>query len=269
MSDRSQSQQLLLEIAHCPHVEWIRSNPAGKHPCANLVRSQNKQRHFQLPEPWSGDIESAPILFLGANPSIAHCTCTDDQPCAGEKFPTSATADDTIIDFFSRRFGAPWAQITPSGPVKTLRHDGKHRTGGGTFWGWARNRAKQILGRDPVIGTDFALTEVVHCKSRGVAAGVTPDCVATCTALYLNRVLAIAGARVVVCVGKQAHTSIQKLYPGTVPVDGGTTAGPVSIAGRCRCFAFLTAPAASGSHKTLTSAEVAVLRRCLYIPPQA
>lgn len=260
MNGPSPSEQLLLEIAHCPYASQIRDDASLVHPCGNLVRSQSPMRPFQLPEPWSGDIERAPILFLSSNPSIAPCVCRDRVPCTGEVFPTEEMPEGQVIDFFSRRFQAPWAALTPQRGVETLRHNGAYLKGGGKYWGWARNRADQLLGRPASIGTDFALTEVVHCKSIGVGAGVTPGCVATCTGLYLDRVLALAAAPVLICVGKQAHASIRARYPGAVPPDGCRIVGPVPVGGRDRCFVFLPAPSGAEAGKTLTSAEVKGIR---------
>lgn len=131
----TKSQRLLLEIARCPHVSHIRRGAKLVHPCAQLVRSQPIDKPLQLPEPWSGDIEHAPILFLSSNPSIAHCDCKDGVRCSGEEFPTEAASDATVIDFFSRRFAPPWACIPPKGPVKTLRHDGSYQAGGASTGG--------------------------------------------------------------------------------------------------------------------------------------
>jgi hypothetical protein len=34
---------------------------------------------FQHPEPWSGDLESAPLLFVGSNPGSGNDVCPDAQ----------------------------------------------------------------------------------------------------------------------------------------------------------------------------------------------
>jgi hypothetical protein len=56
-----------------------------------------------------------------------------------------------------------------------------HRDKGTRFWFAARARASELLERSAVAGHDFALTEVVHCKSAagsGVAEAY-PTCVQT------------------------------------------------------------------------------------------
>ena len=59
---------------------------------------------------------------------------------------------------------------------------------------WARGKARP--------GEDFALSEVVHCKSKkeeGVASALS-----TCSGRYLNELLSCSGALVIVLVGKKA-----------------------------------------------------------------
>jgi len=51
---------------------------------------------FHLPEPWSGRIESTPILFVSSNPSFNR----------REDFPTVSWDDDRIEAFFTTRFEA-------------------------------------------------------------------------------------------------------------------------------------------------------------------
>ena len=73
-----------------------------------------------------------------------------------------------------------------------------------------RARAKEILGPDAIPGTDFALTEVVRCKSRqekGVAAAMN-----TCAELWLSPVLAQSKALVVVLLGKRAQEACSKIW---------------------------------------------------------
>ena len=49
---------------------------------------------LQVPEPWSGDLEGAPILFLSSNPSIS----------TAELYPRWKWPDEEIAGFFGRRF---------------------------------------------------------------------------------------------------------------------------------------------------------------------
>jgi hypothetical protein len=72
----------LLAVARCPIVEECLEAAEPAHPCAKLVLTQWdgvpageriatwRSRH-ELPEPWRGRIELAPILFVSSNPSIS------------------------------------------------------------------------------------------------------------------------------------------------------------------------------------------------------
>lgn len=72
----------LLEVARCPILEQCLEAAQPSHPCAGVVLTQWsdvspteriatwRARH-QLPEPWRGRINVAPILFVSSNPSIS------------------------------------------------------------------------------------------------------------------------------------------------------------------------------------------------------
>jgi hypothetical protein len=59
--------------------------------------------------------------------------------------------------------------------------------------------ATDLLGRAPVPGQDYALTEVVHCGS-GVERGVD-EALETCSSRYLKRVISLSPAKLLVLVG--------------------------------------------------------------------
>ena len=138
--------ELLLAITRCP--ELITARTSGAHPCSKIA---SVQRHdaYQVPEPWSGHIERAPILFVASNPSI------DED----ERFPTASWSEADTIDYFQRRFDSDAGYISQRAYNKVR------------FWTAVRARAKEIFQRDAVPGKDFALTELVHCKSRPRAGG--------------------------------------------------------------------------------------------------
>jgi hypothetical protein len=79
---------LLLEIVRCPNVQACLADPEKKHPCRKIVQSQGEKaaEHFQVPEPWSGHLETAPILFLSSNPSISQ----------DEEYPRFGWGDELI-----------------------------------------------------------------------------------------------------------------------------------------------------------------------------
>lgn len=91
---RPATRDLLLRIARCPIVAHCLSEAGADHPCAAVVRSQRALHTgpHQTPAPWNGDLERAPLLFVGSNPSI--------DP--DELHPTAEWPDELIVDFFAR-----------------------------------------------------------------------------------------------------------------------------------------------------------------------
>lgn len=43
--------------------------------------------------------------------------------------------------------------------------DGTHAPGWVRFWAAVRARASELLGRSAIAGFDYAISEIVHCKS--------------------------------------------------------------------------------------------------------
>ena len=147
---------LLIEIARCPNVPLCVEGGHEAHPCSTIVRSQSARglEDFQVPEPWSGHIESAAVLFVSSNPSISDV----------EAYPRWSAPDDLIGEYFTHRFGGgrkPWIKEGRYG----LRRDGTYGRAV-VFWSAVRQRAIDLLDRPLRPGRDYALTEVVHCKSR-------------------------------------------------------------------------------------------------------
>jgi uracil-DNA glycosylase len=182
------SRSLLLEIARCPNVGACLANPGAAHPCREVVAVQVGQVEHQLPEPWNGDIERAPILFVSSNPSIG----------LEEHYPDASWTDDAIAEFFENRF-EHWMKDGLYG----LHKDQKTRGRAVRFNSCVKRNAERILGRPPKAGRDYVFTEVVHCKSkqeRGVSAAT-----AECSRRYLGRVLGLSGAKVIVVLGDAAR----------------------------------------------------------------
>ena len=198
------------------------------HPCRRVVAAQlpglPRSRH-QLPEPWNGRIESAPILFVGSNPSFDR----------SEKFPTKGWADHTIEAFFTTRFDPTYSKCS------LLERRALDRT----CDPW----------QEPRPGYDFALTEVVRCKSRNEEGA--PGALATCTELYLGRTFQVAGAKVVIALGRVAREGIASYVGGTSEI--GLRRRMFDIGGRERAVLMLGHPS-SAQRQTPTEAEVTRLR---------
>ena len=174
-------RQLDLAITRCSEIP--RARMYADHPCAKIVGLQREDA-FQSPEPWRGHIEAAPILFVSSNPSI------------GGKyvFPPSGWSDEQIVSYHKGCFD---------------RHvKGQHQVDEGEFrsvqyWRSVRARAKELLGREAVQGEDFAMTELVHCKSTQ-EQGVS-EALHLCVQRWMEPVIECSAAKVIVILGAHAR----------------------------------------------------------------
>lgn len=169
--------QLLLAITRCPELAKARRDES--HPCSTIASIQ-PNLDYHVPEPWSGHVDTAPILFVSSNPSISE----------SERYPTPLWDYTDTIDFFQRRFDpdAGYSYVAFS----RVR-----------FWSSVKRRAEEITQRPAVPGKDFALTELVHCKSRG-EHGVSPA-FPTCSRMWLSRVMKQSGAKIIILLGRFAR----------------------------------------------------------------
>ncbi|MGF1515458.1 MAG: hypothetical protein ACFB5Z_17400 [Elainellaceae cyanobacterium] len=236
---------LLIEIARCPQMQRCLANPRRDHPCRDVVTAQGSATlaEHRLPQPWSGSLQ-APVLFVSPNPNLR----------AEVVYPDGSWPDEAIADFFNHRFNAERGWIKDG--TKALLTGGTYSRSI-RFWVEIRQRAAELLERDAVPGTDYALTHVVHCEAVG-GAGVAAaqDC---CAQTYLDRVLAHSEAKVIVVLGRQARQVVQRRYGLSPEVRVG---GPVEM-GRDRWFAFLPHTNARGYRsfeKCVLPEELAELR---------
>jgi hypothetical protein len=237
---------LLLEIARCSNFK----SKKGNH-CKTIVQTQ-PQEDYQLPEPWSGDLQNAPILFLSSNPSIS----------SKEKYPRHKWPDDEIIDFFSHRFGGGLEGWTKDGRYTLLKAGSVYSNKGVRYWASARKRAIELLCKNDVQpGVDYTFSEVVHCKSlheKGVSKAL-PECAGR----YLKKIVACSGARIIVCFGRFTPVVVRQVFG--IPDDVNVSA-PVQVGSRLRIFTFMPHPNAWMVHsftKCLSASELERLRSWL------
>jgi hypothetical protein len=215
------STRLLLKVARCPIVSDCLAG--SRHACSTVVAAQGlpPSRH-QLPEPWNGRIESAPILFVGSNPGFN----PREKP-----FPTSKWDNADIERFFVTRF--------------------ERTDQSAHYWSVVRGIASDLLGHAASPGIDYALTEIVRCKSSR-EAGLTEAAMAECVSNYFIPTLEIAAAGLIVPLGKKARERVAA-EAGTKSTIG--LHGPVKLAGRDRWLLMLGHPSA-GQRKKPTDREI-------------
>ncbi len=204
--------ELLLRIARCPRMQWCLDHPELKDPCAEVVHSQRVLRaDHQVPEAWNGSLETAPILFVSSNPGY--------DP--DEHYPTLSWSASRIIDFFVNRFHSDERYVQNDLLHRLRDLSFVHARKANKYWPFVRQRAAELLNLPknvlPVPGKDYVLTEVVHCKSnseKGVRSAMQ-----TCADEYLEAVVALSEAKVIVCLGavaaEEAHAIFRVPYKST------------------------------------------------------
>jgi len=239
-------RDLLLGIARCRNID--RARCSSSHPCHAIVTSQvTTGEVFQLPEPWNGRLAEAPLLFVSSNPTIG----------TRAEFPRDTWDDEVIEDFFVNRFGEgmkPWTK----GGNRALLADGSHAKAN-HFWSSIRKRAVELFERAVVPGLDYALTEVVRCKSDA-EYGVR-EAAGECAGRYLLPTFEASEATLIVTLGRVAEEYLRKI----VKFDG-PLSSPTMIGGRDRVVAVLPHPNAHEKRTFLNrfdERDLAELRRRL------
>ena len=210
------------EILRCPEFARCHADPASQHPChtvANWYGSLPDGTTF-YPEPWMGHLAVAPILFVASNPGAGMRGEMPDK----ENWLTSADSTEELVTAADGAFDTGQRPGITDATHYVDRH-GKSVGRAIRYWSWCWGRAAELLQRPPAPGVDYAITEAVHCGSRG-EEGVR-EAFATCTALYFDRVLAASPAKVILCTGAWAARAFEER--GADFVDDGW--GPVTIGG--------------------------------------
>lgn len=218
--DTALARQLALEIARCPEIDAT-ARQTG-HPCSTIVQLQgppeNPQR--QVPEAWAGGLLTARVLYVSSNPSISEAGDHNSGEIP-ERYPREWWNDEPIATFITRRFDQ---RLRPplSSDDHFLREDGQQSPRHVRYWRVARKRSTELLGYPADPGVDYAMTEVVRCKSKhevGVAAAAQ-----VCAPRYLERTLELCPAPLVVVVGSKARDRLTELWD--LPEGFGTNDAP-------------------------------------------
>jgi hypothetical protein len=241
-------RSVLLRIARCGEAA-----PAAldsKHPCHEVVAAQSKifgpDHKWQLPTPWVGHLDKAPILFLGSNPNIG----------GSEMYPDEDWAGRDLVDFFDCAFDGATGQI--DGGMRALRSDGTYGRWVRT-WAAVRKRAEEILERRAEPGLDYAMAEIVHCRSqKEIGVDSARD---HCANRYLDDVLTVSGAQLIVALGAHNRAWLRERFQ-----TGTDRVSVVLIGGRRRIVAFLPHPTSYGPSTfagVMTETELAAIRAFL------
>lgn len=239
---------LLVRIARCPVVEQVRLAGVTDHPCSGVVNYQSHvplSRH-QGPEPWTGHIRTARVLFVSSNPSYGE----DDL------YPRWSDPDASLVPYFEDRFRGGPGQIQDG--VRTPTHDGS-KGKWIAFWGGVLGVVREVIP-DATPGADYALTEVVRCKTTkevGVAAARLH-----CADRYLDATLTQAvRAQLIIIYGKHALAEMNERYE--LPLTSDNRSCDADVAGRHRRIVWLDHPSHARKvrlHHVLDPAALAELQ---------
>ena len=208
------SLKLATSICSCPEVDAALGNKS--HPCHSVVSVQDEMvatdaQMRQRPEPWIGNIETARVLFLSSNPGLSD----DPNIAEREDFPTYKVSDQEAGNFFVNRFDQKNIPVHatfnhPTEPNFLVRCvDGNYRSGmkqqkrPQATWQGIHDHAMAILGEKCDPNKDYALTEIVHCKSK-MAAGVE-EASSHCVDKWLMPILELSQAEIVFVMGSKVR----------------------------------------------------------------
>ena len=223
-------ENLCIDIARCTNI--------GVNPCHTIQSAQDNCILKQIPEPWSGHLSKAQIMFIGANPSIDF----------DEKFPTIGWQDKDICDFFDNRF--VYGKISKS---TGQREDVRYWTELLKYTYWiilalkcnnafqkninipesllqkitkiqeSRDSILKEIKRNDIyfdLQRLIVSTEIVHCKSLNQSY-YTEECEKHCFKKWMGKILNEYNGKLIVLLGDTAqnfYSEIQKSTKGTIPI---------------------------------------------------
>ena len=224
------AKNLALAISSCSDVCTAISDK--NHPCHKVVDWQADKHGTQItevlgsklhrPEPWTGDLESAKILFLSSNPSF---NPVENYP----NWNSNQWTDDEISSFgaerFSiseeRKFGATDSRIKTK-QDRTIGFSGE-RSSKVHHWTWVRRYAAFVLGKEisnVSAISDYVMTELVHCKSPH-EEGVL-EALSHCVDQWFGEIMDISPASLIFVTGAKAAEAVTQIYGEKIPSDWGS-----------------------------------------------
>lgn len=239
----SAPREHLLAVAHCPVVTKVLQQVEPEDPCARVVLSQwdgrtteerlaHWPRFHQLPTPWIGRLEAAPLLFVSSNPRFGGTLLPDlDTAPSKRHWTTFETDDDEVVERFEGTFARHRADAQLAKAAAAQR-----------YLSSIRRRAQELFDEPVVPGEHYALTEVVRCPSHSELLGDVGTAARFCVPMWLRQTLELSGARVIVAVGDHAKRGLPKVLP-TLIAEGGVQ--EVTLGERSVLVTFLSGPGAA------------------------
>ena len=222
--------KLAIEISHCDEIPLAIKK--FRHPCHLVASSQNpgEPGGRQLADAWSGGIATGRVLFISPSPAI-----NEDPSKKREDFPTKSWSLERAGEYFTHKFDQSRQPI-----ISTFRHptkpdfltrslDGRYRGGVGGSHRQQKSalgiheRAVELLGdyADPQL--DYAVTDIVHCKStKGVGALQAST---HCLNKWMDRTLEISPANLIVVLGAKSRSWFAVRWLMNAPKDFGYSVG--------------------------------------------
>lgn len=207
-----EERDLLWRIASCGQIsEALKSE---SHPCRGVVDSQRPRTglDLQVPEGWAGNLGAARVVFVSSNPSIS-----EGPSELAERYPTRRCSEEEVVQFLGRRFDQTLDPPHVNAELRHRQNNGEFAPHPTRFWVGVKALAVELLGGEADPARNYVMTEVVHCKSKkelGVDAAVE-----TCGTRYLNEILRLCPAKVVIVVGTKAQRRMARVVPEIAAED--------------------------------------------------
>ena len=192
-------RKLLIDICRCPNIKDVLINKNFNNPCFQTVKSQNVDfDNFQVPEPWSGDITQANIVFLLCNPSISE----------NENFPTHKNKDEELEDFFINRHNGNRPGKFIDGNIVVYANN---KTKVNRTLSEIKKIAEHIFGKKCKPGKDYAQLEITHCKTLN-KLGMSKNSTNECVSKYFLKTIKFIKAKLIVSCGTDSLDTINKKF---------------------------------------------------------
>lgn len=232
----SETRRLASDIIRCPVLSATLAGEGTA--CRSVVNwLGGKPGPRYLPEAWNGHLAQAPILFISSNPGAG----PRDDPLRPLVWMTSESSDEDVFQSTDAAFDKGQRPGIIDG-TRLVDKQGQRHGRPVRYWIWAKRMARELLGAEPLPGRDYALTEVVHCGSQhqvGVA-----EASATCSRLYLERVVTLSPAKLLVIAGVTARAVFEQQFG--VSMDRNAW-GPGELMGHRRWVVALRHPNSRGN----------------------